>query len=157
MGRALSTTDHDVIRSWAEARKGRPAIAKATQTRKQGAAGLLRIDFDAPEGSLEQTGWDEFFETFDANELAFLYQEVTPSGRKSRFSKFVSRDSVEADDGGERSSPPSAGNDRADVGSGLQTTGAKAQRHATAEDEDAREEVSGTHFSEGEDNDDELR
>lgn len=38
----------------------------------------------------------ELFETFDQNNLAFLYQDKTAAGRKSRFAKFVDRDSVAA-------------------------------------------------------------
>jgi hypothetical protein len=58
--------------------------------------GLLRIDFGPPEESLGHIEWDEFFETFDGNNLAFLYQDKTAAGRKSRFAKFVDRDSIAA-------------------------------------------------------------
>jgi hypothetical protein len=81
---ARTTTDHEVIRRWVEERGGR--------------GGLLRIDFGKPDESLDPISWDEFFETFDENNLAFLYQDRTASGRKSRFAKFVSRESVEQDD-----------------------------------------------------------
>jgi len=51
--------------------------------------GVLRIDYPGFSGqdSLERIGWDEFFEWFDRNNLAFLYQDK----RNSRFSKLVSR------------------------------------------------------------------
>jgi hypothetical protein len=96
MPRAHATTDHDTIRRWADARKGRPAVVKSTASGRGRSRGLLRIDFDPPQESLERIDWDDFFATFDQNRLAFLYQEVTDSGRKSRFAKFVSRDSVDA-------------------------------------------------------------
>jgi hypothetical protein len=99
MSQTNTTTDHDVIRRWTEARKGHPSVVKGTEGRR-GSAGLLRIDFDPPEDSLEQIDWDEFFDTFDRNNLAFLYQERTASGRRSRFNKFVSRDT--ADEQGSR-------------------------------------------------------
>lgn len=35
--------------------------------------------------------WDEWFRSFDENDLAFLYQEETKDGAGSRFSKLVSR------------------------------------------------------------------
>lgn len=94
MSQAIATTDHDVIRKWIESRKGRPSIVKRTENTKQG-AGVLRIDFKAPDEALDPVGWDEFFAVFDEKELAFLCQERTAAGRKSRFNKFVSRESVQ--------------------------------------------------------------
>jgi len=96
MTTSKSTTDHDVIRQWAERRKGHPAVVKATHRNKRGNAGLLRIDFDPPNDSLDQIEWDEFFETFDQHGLTFLYQEKTASGRISRFNKFVSEETAKA-------------------------------------------------------------
>ncbi len=49
--------------------------------------------------SLEKISWDEFFDWFDKNELAFLHQDTTADGKQSRFSKLVSRDSVETEAG----------------------------------------------------------
>src|SRR3954453_18403097 len=83
MSRATATTDHNLIRQWAESRKGHPAFVKATEGKRKGSGGLLRIDFDPADDSLDQIGWDEFFETFDKNGLAFLYQDKTASGPKS--------------------------------------------------------------------------
>jgi glutathione synthase/RimK-type ligase-like ATP-grasp enzyme len=97
MSQAIATTDHDEIRRWAESRKGRPAVVKSTEGK--GGGGLLRIDFEPRDESLDELSWDEFFETFDENELAFLYQDETADGRLSRFNKFVSRDNVDADGG----------------------------------------------------------
>jgi hypothetical protein len=99
MSQATATTNHEVIKRWAESRNGHPALVKATESRR-GRGGVLRIDFDSPEESLEQVSWEDFFETFDQKNLAFLYQEKTASGRKSRFNKFVSRDTVEVQDAG---------------------------------------------------------
>lgn len=100
MPQAIATTNHDVIRRWVEERKGHPSVVKATQGQRRGRAGLLRIDFAAPDEGLEQTSWEDFFETFDSNNLAFLYQEQTATGRKSRFCKFVSRDAVQLEEQG---------------------------------------------------------
>ncbi|GAA0683061.1 hypothetical protein ACFQDG_00470 [Natronoarchaeum mannanilyticum] len=41
---------------------------------------------------LEGISWDEFFEAFEENNLAMVYQEVTSGGEESRFAKLVSRD-----------------------------------------------------------------
>ncbi len=86
MSASHTTTDHDLIRKWAEARNGHPARVKGAKD-----GGILRIDFGKPEESLEEISWTEFFRIFDENELAFLYQDKTASGDTSRFTKFVSR------------------------------------------------------------------
>ncbi len=83
MPSANTTTDHDAIRKWAESHGGHPAVV-----RTKGEGGILRIDFGEPEESLEEVSWDEFFDIFDQNELAFLYEE---KGGDSRFNKFVAR------------------------------------------------------------------
>lgn len=88
-----TTTDHDKIRQWAEARGGVPATIR--QTENGGKAGVLRIHFPGQgrgEEQFEEISWDEFFEKFEENNLAFLYQEKTKEGGESRFFKFVSRD-----------------------------------------------------------------
>src|ERR1044071_8071759 len=86
-----TTTDHEEIRNWVEERGGHPAIVKGTE---KGDSALLRIDYPGYSGEdrLEEISWDEFFEIFDENDLAFLYQEKTQDGGESRFSKFVSRE-----------------------------------------------------------------
>jgi hypothetical protein len=82
---AQTTTDHEIIRKWAEARDGRPARVKGTGDSKD--AGLLRLDFGEPEESLEAISLQEFFEKFDESELAFLYEDEPDN----RFNKLVSR------------------------------------------------------------------
>jgi hypothetical protein len=93
MSSAQKTTDHEEIRRWAEARGGHPARVRAQAIRRD--EGILRIDFDEPGGNddvrLERISWEEFFENFDANDLAFLHQDRTADGKPSRFNKFVSR------------------------------------------------------------------
>jgi hypothetical protein len=77
-----------------EERGGRPARVKGTEN-KQG-AGVLRIDYPgfSGEDTLETITWEEFFQAFDDNNLAFLYQEETKDGSESRFSKLIDRDSA---------------------------------------------------------------
>ena len=89
---AQTTTDHDTIRDWVEARGGSPASVKGTQRGRQH-AGLLRIDFPGYSGeqSLEHIDWDEWFQKFDQSDLQFLYQEKTAEGEESRFFKLVRR------------------------------------------------------------------
>jgi hypothetical protein len=87
---SYTTTDHDVIRAWAEARGGSPASAAGDQGESD--AGLLRIEFRDDSGKLEDVDWEPFFKTFDDRKLAFVYQENTSSGEISRFNRFVSRE-----------------------------------------------------------------
>lgn len=86
-GEDKTTTDHDVIRQWAEARGGKPVTIAGTGS--DGKAGVLRIHFD--DERLEPISWDEFFEKFEESGLAFLYQDEMADGRESRFFKFIQR------------------------------------------------------------------
>jgi hypothetical protein len=82
------TTDPGEIRRWAEERGGRPARVKGT--------GILRIQFDESDDDLEPISWEEFFDEFERNGLALLYQERKANGELSTFQKFVSREAVQA-------------------------------------------------------------
>lgn len=86
-GGSKSTTDRDEIRRWVEARGGFPAHVR--QTGGGNDLGVLRIDYPGYSGTdtLERITWDQWFDAFDRNRLAFLYQDK----RNSRFSKLVSR------------------------------------------------------------------
>lgn len=96
-GSAERTVDHDTIRAWVEERNGRPSVVKRSHDTAEG-GGILRIDFNEPEESLEEVPWDEFFEVFEDRNLAFLYQERTADGQLSRFFKFVRRDEEDEQD-----------------------------------------------------------
>ncbi|WP_407048848.1 hypothetical protein [Methyloraptor flagellatus] len=85
MAQAKTTIDHDEIRQWVEGHGGRPSRVKATG--KGDDPGILRFDFAEPDDSLEEISWDEFFEKFEENELALLYQ----AEGDSRFNKLISR------------------------------------------------------------------
>jgi hypothetical protein len=87
------TTDHDEIRRWVEERGGRPAKVKGTEGGGDD-PGILRIDFPGvgEEDRLEPISWEDFFEKFDEEKLAFLHQERLKSGEPSRFFKLVKRD-----------------------------------------------------------------
>lgn len=88
MASALRTTDHQTIQDWVEARGGHPAHVKRTGNDSQD-PGILRIDYPgfSGEGSLEALDWDTWFDAFESNQLAFLYQQE----KDSRFSKLVRR------------------------------------------------------------------
>ncbi len=95
MAKASWTTDHDFIRSWAEERGATPTAVKGTGGGDD--PGIIRLDFPgySGEGKLEPISWDEWFEKFDANNLALLYQEETAQGVKSNFNKIVKRSTIE--------------------------------------------------------------
>ncbi|MBF0305333.1 MAG: hypothetical protein HQL41_06775 [Alphaproteobacteria bacterium] len=88
---ANTTTDHDSIREWAEAKGGKPAAVG--RTHKEGDVGIIRIMFpDNPRSehdALVEISWDEFFAEFEERNLALLYDE------DGLFSKIVGRDTVE--------------------------------------------------------------
>ena len=69
-----TTTDHDEIRKWAEQHGGQPAVVRGTDS--SNTSGILRIDFPggAGEDELQPIEWDEWFERFEKENLAFLYQ-----------------------------------------------------------------------------------
>ena len=89
MAEAKQTTNHTTIKKWVEERGGHPARVKATG--REGSLGILRIDYPGYSGedTLEELTWDEFFDAFDKNKLAFLYEDA----ENSRFSKLISMES----------------------------------------------------------------
>ncbi|MCC6553095.1 MAG: helix-hairpin-helix domain-containing protein [Polyangiaceae bacterium] len=95
---AKATIDHDFIRRWVEERGGTPAHVKRSGGRRgPDDPGILRIDFPgwSGEGTLEPISWEQWFEAFEANRLAFLHQDEKLGDQPSRFNKLVSRDTVE--------------------------------------------------------------
>ena len=89
-GRSLATTSHEVIRQWAEARGGRPATVEGTEHGDR--LGVLRFDFGGENERLRHVSWDEWFATFDARRLNFIYQEERSDGRQSNFFRLESPD-----------------------------------------------------------------
>lgn len=84
------TQNHNEIKKCAEEQGGVPAKIKGAGDKKD--EGVLRIHF--PENSndddrFEQINWDDLFEKFDGNNLAFLYQDKKADGEASTFDKIV--------------------------------------------------------------------
>nr|WP_308129234.1 hypothetical protein [Actinoplanes polyasparticus] len=83
-GRSLITTDHEVIRQWAKARRAVPSTVAGTQ--HDGHLGVLRFDFPGYSGDgLVEVSWAEWFEAFDKRRLNFIYQERRSGGERSNF------------------------------------------------------------------------
>jgi Rho termination factor, N-terminal domain len=93
-GRSLATTSHEVIRRWAEERGGVPATVEGTEHGEH--LGVLRFDFGGDSQNLRHVGWDEWFETFDARKLNFIYQEERKDGNQSTFFRLESPDREDA-------------------------------------------------------------
>lgn len=93
-----TTTDHDEIRQWAEERGGTPAHVKGTGDSED--IGIIRIEFagtpNSRDDQLQQISWEEFFEKFEDQGLALVYQEETSAGKKSNFNKLVKRERPKA-------------------------------------------------------------
>jgi hypothetical protein len=89
-GRSLATTHHEVIKQWAEDRGGTPATVDGTEHGDH--LGVLRFDFGGDTDSLRQVSWDEWFDTFDARRLNFIYQEQRSDGRPSTFFRLENPD-----------------------------------------------------------------
>ena len=87
MSEAMTTSNHEVIRAWIEAREGRPAVVSTP-----GKAATLRVDFGAGDEDLRPIEWEDFFKVLDDNNLAFVHQDMTAEGSTSRFNKFVPRE-----------------------------------------------------------------
>ncbi|MEV0393219.1 SAP domain-containing protein [Polymorphospora rubra] len=84
-GRSLVTTDHEVIKRWAQARNAKPATIENTE--HDGHLGVLRFDFPGYHRGrpLTEVSWAEWLRTFDERQLNFIYQEQMRSGRPSNF------------------------------------------------------------------------
>ena len=56
---------------------------------------MIRLEFpgtpNSRDESLQEITWDEFFDKFEDQGLALLYQEKTARGAKSNFNKLVKR------------------------------------------------------------------
>lgn len=91
-GRTKTTTDHETIRKWAERRDATPAHVLGTGDDED--VGVLRLDFpeEEPDANLEEISWDDFFEKFNRENLAFRYQDQKKSGEESYFHRFVQRE-----------------------------------------------------------------
>lgn len=86
-----TSVDHDEIRQWVEKNEGSPACVRSTGDADD--PGILRFDFPggAGEDALQHISWEDWFDKFDAERLALLYQEHKADGEASTFFKIVKR------------------------------------------------------------------
>jgi hypothetical protein len=90
-GRSLVTTDHEVIRQWAKARKAVPATIAGSE--HDGHLGVLRFDFPGYSGDrLTPVEWEEWLATFDKRRLNFIYQQRQSNGKRSNFFRLENPD-----------------------------------------------------------------
>ncbi|NMH90782.1 hypothetical protein HF519_04125 [Pseudonocardia bannensis] len=83
-GETLVTTNHEVIRKWAEEREAQPATVPDTEHGDH--LGVLTFDFPGYGGeNLRHVSWDEWFRTFDERGLNFIFQEKKKDGTPSNF------------------------------------------------------------------------
>jgi hypothetical protein len=85
-GATLATRSRDVVEDWARRRNAEPAAATRGD---DGRPRVLRFDFqggpDKGGRELEHISWDEWWQTFEERDLAFVYQEKKSDGNDSNF------------------------------------------------------------------------
>jgi hypothetical protein len=91
MSSSNQTHDHQVIRRWAEQRKGIPC--RMTGAEANGGEGILKIHFSehGKQEDLEEITWADFFNDFEKEELDFLYKDRNANGQLSNFYQLVAR------------------------------------------------------------------
>jgi len=88
MTQATRTIDHEEVREWAELHGGAPAILADSRV---GESGMLRLDFGDGVEQLERITWEDFFDIFEDNDLAFIYEASDADGDASIHYHFTSR------------------------------------------------------------------
>ena len=81
----MQTTDHKKIKQWAEQHNASPATVRNKS--QESDTSIIRFDINGNNENLHEINWEHFFELFEQNELALVYQP------DSNFNKFVSRNS----------------------------------------------------------------
>lgn len=95
-GRSLVTSNHEVIKRWAQERGAKPATIEGTERGDR--PGVLTFDFPGwrSGGRLREVSWADWFKTFDGRRLNFIYQEQQSNGRQSNFFRVESPDREDA-------------------------------------------------------------
>lgn len=96
MASSHTTIDHRTIRNWVEVHGGRPTRVRGTGQGDED-PGILRITFDDDREEelreqVEDIEWEQFFDEFEKEKLALIYEEVQRDGEERYFTKLVSRE-----------------------------------------------------------------
>lgn len=91
-----TTADHETIRTWVEQRGSMPARVNELTGEDSGSLAIVPKGKD--DDSLNLISWDEFFETFEDERLAFAYQTEKADPNAKWFCQFVTRDSERPDE-----------------------------------------------------------
>lgn len=86
------TTDHHLIRAWAEDHEAVPASVRGTADDGAGVLTLDVLGHGAGEEDLQHITWDDWFAKFEDSNLAFVFQHQKASGEDSTFFRLVDRD-----------------------------------------------------------------
>jgi hypothetical protein len=96
--------------------------------------GIVRIDFPGYGGaqSLEQISWEEFFQKFDEQNLAFLCQDTTARGLRSNFNKLIKRPAQKTPKRAARGAARTSANRGSRATAGTASKGKSARKSAGA-------------------------
>lgn len=89
-----TTTDHEKIRAWVEARNGIPAVVKGVSPGSFPAQ--IHVIFGSDPG-FEEISWDEFFATFENARLAFRYDAAALSSNAALSFSIIGRSDQESE------------------------------------------------------------
>jgi len=98
------TIDNDEIRAWIEEHGGVPATIKGmSEDEEDGveSADMLHISFDPNDPNMEEMDWEEFFERFENENLALVYDENASGDEANDFElvdRFRARDEYAEDE-----------------------------------------------------------
>ncbi|MFC6906640.1 hypothetical protein ACFQGH_15700 [Halalkalicoccus tibetensis] len=87
------TTDHGTIRNWIESND--LAVARTAETARNRSGGLTVVTEGRTDDSIKEVSWDEFFETFEDEGLAFVYRTETMGPEEQLYYEFVPREDAE--------------------------------------------------------------
>lgn len=79
------TADNDEIRAWMEEHGALPAVLKETSDNGEESPDMLQISFNPNDPNMKEMDWEEFFERFENENLALVYDDATPKGEIPEF------------------------------------------------------------------------
>jgi hypothetical protein len=89
-----ATTDHDFIRDWTAGHSGMPAMYRRIGQIGQGDL-VINFPGDGSDEPLVDISWADFFQRFEDQNLAFVYQESDTGAENERFYGLIDRKVIE--------------------------------------------------------------